>query len=530
MSLLHAIALALTCAVALLWAYRGRRRRIAAAARRVPDDSYSQDDWRSRLADALCRVLYEDVPHEHAVKCLSGLSGRQLLALDSLLRAPRWACEREPREPRLLTEITLDHDSRAAYLFVAACDASGFVRERSLDAFRHHPGDLAIAAALIRCDDWVPQVRTAAATLLAELIVRSPTLLAEQLGLVVRLRGRQRIGEHAWNATIMPALNSAARQGRLGACVHARDWQTRKFALELIVAAEPHRQSEIARQAIRDRDVRVALWGLARLQSEPTQAIEPLLRDAAHHPAAAVRAAVMRLALTLEPDRARALVALGLADPSHAPRSAAAHVLEQRFAQSPRELWKAALAQPESRQRRAAMLGLCDRAEPEDVELLAAEAHHRSPRVRAAVLEGLWRARASDLAARLEHALSDPSRMVVRRALAIYPRSSESLTPQVLTRVLIAADDAKVPILVRGARQLDKWEALRVLLALAGSPQPARRAIATAGLGHWLMAANRRFTAPAAGIGRDLRQLMNAAVTSESDALWRELSDIIRRA
>jgi hypothetical protein len=66
--------------------------------------------------------------------------------------------------------VSPDGLAAAAYLFVAACDASGFIREKALEQFRHYPGRLALAVSLIRSDDWVSEVKATAESLLHTLV------------------------------------------------------------------------------------------------------------------------------------------------------------------------------------------------------------------------------------------------------------------------------------------------------------------------------------------------------------------------
>jgi hypothetical protein len=91
-----------------------------------------------------------------------------------------------------------------AYLFVAACSSSGFIRERALDAFARYRGPLAFATGLIRSTDWVEQVRTAAIALVRSVAPQlAPSDMVRFLELAVRLKDRVRVdensGEHASN-------------------------------------------------------------------------------------------------------------------------------------------------------------------------------------------------------------------------------------------------------------------------------------------------------------------------------------------
>lgn len=120
--------------------------------------------------------------------------------------------------------------------------------------------------------------------------------------------------------------------------------------------------------------------------------------------------------------------------------------------------------------------------------------------------------------------------MVVRRALEVYARSTEALSPQLLTRVIASAPNARVRMLLRGARQLDKWEGLKLLLIVTASPDPERRTVAMDEIHHWIGASNRRFTAPSPAMTEEIGSLLRATRIPEHGADWRKLTDSIDRA
>lgn len=492
------------------------------------------EHWRSRLVDGLRRTIGEELLPNDAVTRLPDLSGTELLALDPKLRIRQWSHWHDPTPARRvpLTEISSDREEAAAYLFVAACDASGFVRQRALEAFHHYPGRLAVSAALIRCDDWVSEVRIAAKKLLDAVVDAKPALLVENLDLVVRLRVRQRFGDMPWYAAILSLLVSPDVRGQFWRWALGGAWDVRKFALELIASTGADSLDAAISHALRDADFRVALWGLAQLKAAPGLARQEFLRELAQHPASSVRAAAVRMALEVDSDLGLSLVNLGLADMATEPRTAAAYILEHRFGQSPLPIWRAVLPGPESPRRRAALLGLCDYAAPEDASPIAAEARHRSARIRAAALRGLWRALSTELAVYLERALSDPAKMVVARALELYARSNETLRSDTLAPMFASAGDSRLRTLLRGTRLMDKWQGLRLLLRLAGSKEPRRKSIVNAEIRHWILACSRRFTTPPAEMAEEILGLLEVlrADDSEHSELWRTLADILRRA
>jgi len=78
------------------------------------------------------------------VQTLRALSGRAPLHLDEALRNNSALGQTSPLSPSPRSNSG-DRTLADAYLFVAACNPNGFVRERALIAFDRYPGPLALA-------------------------------------------------------------------------------------------------------------------------------------------------------------------------------------------------------------------------------------------------------------------------------------------------------------------------------------------------------------------------------------------------
>jgi hypothetical protein len=429
-----------------------------------------------------------------------------------------------------LAPLSPDSAVAAAYLFVAACDANGFIREKALNQLRHYPGRVALAASLIRCDDWVPQVRSAAESLLRALVdVQKCHGPLEYLDLVLRMRSRKRIAERTWHDLIIPSLLAPEGNDLRRQWAETGPWRVRRYARELIMRAEPGRLLEVASRAVADKDVPVALWGLSTLALLPAEASKEVLTTAAQHPAAPVRAAAIRRSADYVDEVAKPLLARAIFDVARSPRSAAAYELQRRFAESPCDAWRAALDQSSGRRRKAALLGLCDLASPEDAARLITEASHPNANVRAAVLRGLWRCQARELGSILQRALNDESKSVVRQALNIYGRGSEFLDAVTLASAIESASPGTRRALLAGTRVLEKWQSLEILVHLAASSGGLDSGVVEE-TKHWLESANRRFTTAPAHLLRALRVDVARLQADRADQVWRAVADVIAHA
>jgi hypothetical protein len=81
------------------------------------------------------------------------------------------------------------------------------------------------------------------------------------LDLVLRLRGRKRIAERTWQELIMPSLLAPAGNDFRWQWAEKGPWPVRRYALELVTLADAGQLQEVARRAVTDKDLPVALWG-----------------------------------------------------------------------------------------------------------------------------------------------------------------------------------------------------------------------------------------------------------------------------
>jgi len=486
--------------------------------------------WRQSLATALGLVTRVDgLTPEEAPGKLHSLDFAMLLSLDQALRPGYWvplegSSGHRGRLPTPITEISTDV---TAYLFTAACNRNGFIRERALNAFGHYPDRLAVAAALIRCDDWVPPVQEAAVNLLIRLMESvAASAIFDQLPLLLRLKQRRRVAEHVWPEKIEPALRLSKFRELRWTSSKSPDAETRAFAFRLVLEADPERAAEVFENACADGHPKVAIWGLstagAVLGVFPA---ELLLKQALEHKSAAVRTYALRA--YAERGRSDLLGVLKriIFDASRGPRDAAAYLLDKRYGQPALKSWRAAIDSKDERKVPIAVNALAYTAEAEDVDRLTPYLRHPVARIRALALRGLVRAKAPRSEEFLTQALRDASGLVVRVALRLLSKEGPLLDMGILEQAYASAPSGPVRRqLLHGSRVLGKWDTLAFLLPLMETPDAP---FAAAEIDRWLLASNRRFTP----VDAEMRVKLDARVRKLQEATpnprWVELLGIL---
>ncbi|NUO74732.1 MAG: HEAT repeat domain-containing protein [Lysobacter sp.] len=415
--------------------------------------------WQERITRAVSHESNQRIYPQQAVRRLHLMPASRLANLDQSVRV------------HLSTNVHQAHSlpqaesDAVAHLFIQGCERSGYTRQSALQAFHRYPGRLATALALIRCDDWVPQVRHEARNLLATIIKNEGAApLFELGGLLLALRDRQRIQAHIWPELIEPALRHTDSVTRWRA-ISSGDAQARALAYAYTLAAERDRAHEIALYAITDVDPRNARWALEtaaeRLGPDQRQA---LAKAGLLHPQAGVRTQATRQ-LSADHPETPALLEKRLFDTAQSTRSVAAYLLRTRHGIDPLAVWRSALDQGPSAQARVALQGLADHAQPEDAQRVLPWMQHRAGAMRATALRALIRSGTPEALEHLPAALVDPSLQVQRQALVLYRHLPGMLRVDTLDAAFRSTTSEPTrSTLAHASSYLDRWTALTLLL------------------------------------------------------------------
>jgi len=476
--------------------------------------------WYDWLADGLRRAQASKVLPP--IRALRMSSGRELLRLDASLRTAQYRVS--PAQPR--EDCGSDEEVADAFLFVAACNSDGYIRERALEAFSRYPGPLALAAGLIRYTDWVERVRSAARALVQDVAPRVlPKDLVQLLDLVRGLTHRARGGASLWKSLVEPRL--LAPESRHALETEASDPSNpglrRRLAFEYLIQGEPGHVPRLLNSALADRDVKLGLWALAQVESlDSLQERARLLAFALGTGHAAIRRNALRQYVGLGAQDSAQRLRAALFDSSRGVRMFAAFELQHTYNQSALPIWRAALSESE-----VALVSLCESGERPDVEGIAANAAEHSPTVRASILRGLWRVDSPELETQLTAALANSSTRVIRQASKIYRRGTLSLSVLTLEHALAHADGRVALSLITSSESLGKWDCLEFLLRHTVEDSDERSTRAADCIDRWLLNENRRFTASSHDQIQRLVALSQAAWARHPQRKWQSLGLIL---
>jgi hypothetical protein len=483
----------------------------------------SEPDWRDSFV-AVARQVFsnETLTFEEASEALRSASTKQLLELDWRSRRGISAyVRRSGNRPGAVLRMALTNPHDAdVFLFFGSCDGNGYIREQALRALRGHAGKLACAAALIRSDDWVPQVAEIASRMLHDVAAADGGRhLFELLGLILALQSRRRFRPQ-WVATLEPLLLAPRwREARLAA-LRSPTATARRLAHDLIHRADPDRACGSLRRAIGDPTPLVGLWGLARVQdlADPSEQHE-LLRQGLLSRLASIRSEALRRYCRAGYPDLREVLDAAIFDRSHSVRTVAAYQLGVLFNASALIQWRRAF--DGGNHGEGMIMSLAENGETPDASRLRSQLTHDRGRIRALALRGLLRIGAADSEALLAAAMRDPSSHVIGAAIRAYTRGIDSLTAAVLADAL-AHTTAPGPRarLIGASRLLPKWDRLQLLLALYPGHRDTDREPLDAAVRGWIVRANHSFIEPRARQRLLIRHALETARSLHPARLW----------
>lgn len=417
---------------------------------------------RAMIDQILKGVVDEGVDRLH---WLQTLSPRGLFDLDERRRS-WWA----PNDDGLLACLkacaAAPADVQTAALFLAGSDGNGHTREAALQRMRSVPSHLTLSCALLRCNDWVAEVRAVAQDVVMSLLGQCAVQhVLKAWPIAVRLRDAQRV-DRAWlEGTLFAGLSSPSNRAVLEGLLGHPDARTRRVAHVVALRSHPDRAA-LRAHAILDSDPHVSHLALADLlqHGEPAE-IETQCALALSAPSSRVRSAALRALAEREVADLDAYIEAAAFDRSRGVRRLAAWLLQQRQATPAIALWRDELTHRRRGRWREALEALADHAEAKDVPALRTLLPQVSPRHQRSCLRGWVRAEGGAGLALLREALEMRGRTVnALLASATVLWAAELDAP----RLLAFCHDGPSPVAQAGLlAQLTKlplWQHLDLLL------------------------------------------------------------------
>ena len=381
---------------------------------------------------------------------------------------------------------------------LASFHFNGYVREAAVIELASQRTGKELPFLLIRLNDWVSQVRDAAATAVRSRIEPSYAVhFLANISLVLRLRVCGRV-EKGFVDDICGLLKRPECRDVLRAGTTSTDKAVRRISFQLTAEAEPSTRAAIVRAAMTDPDAFSRSWAarhfLPHLSPEELPGvIQPMLKDRFMP----VRRDALWYAATKCPDIAKGPIRAALLDNHVSMRETARQFLAVAEIESARDFYAEAVRNGNDKQLFAAICGLGETGQSADVLLIVPFLNSRLTKIRRAAAYSLGRLDVEGQLAKLVSVLSDAKPSVSREALKALRSKARYIALVDLEKLLASGADFYVR---RNTLTLilhtDKWKKVPVLLEACADRDARIAEQAAKALKAWFFSYNRSFAEP----------------------------------
>lgn len=420
---------------------------------------------------------------------------------------------------------------RQSLLFLGASHGNGYIREQVVELLSQFPGKLALAAALIRCADWVPMVRGAAQKAVVELLdLCASEDVAAVWPLVIRMRSRERLDGDWFARCVEGWMLRSESSSLLMNILSSQSAKLRAWGYEKCLGNRSDLAIDLLDSAVSDPDPRIALLALKYSVRECGRQRTRNLATVgltAHHPV--LRRESLRLLASLDEALPREIIHGALRDKAAGVRAVAAFLLRERYSEQAVAYWRSVIDRDITRPTLGALASLADNAEAEDVSRFRRWLDHPGALVRLLSMQGIVRGGGLLSDEEFLHVVSLPG-VRLQRELARQVRSGNIRFDVPRIMAVLATSDSVVMVrenLRRLLRLLNHWE--RLFLILSVRPNGERDLLwFVAVLGDWIADSDRYV--PFGSIRRDVLLGLLESRRGEMDehAFWR-IQDAINR-
>jgi HEAT repeat protein len=434
---------------------------------------------------------------------ISELSPLDLAALDQRVRESwtayryynlhNWQGLRPPDVGRLAqSEFAISLVGLASFHF------NGYVREAAICELVSQRTGKELPFLLIRLNDWVSQIRDAAASAVRARIEPSYAVhFLANISLVLRLRVCGRV-DKKFVDDICDLLKRAECKDVLQAGTTSKDKAVRRISFQLAAEAEPSTRAAIVQAAMTDPDAVARSWAARHFLPEVSPEelpgiIEPMLKDRFMP----VRRDALWYTATKRPDVAKQPLRDALLDNHVSMRETARQFLAVAEIDSARDFYAHAIENGDDKQRFAAICGLGETGKAPDVSWVVPFLNSPQTRIRRAVAYAIGRLDLEGQLQKLVELLADPKPSVSREALKALQAKARHVTLADLENLIASKSEFHIR---RNALTLishtDKWKKVPALIKSCADADVRLAEQAAKGLRAWLANYNSSFAEP----------------------------------
>jgi len=428
-----------------------------------------------------------------------------------------------------LSALDVPLEYQVSVLGICSFHNNGFVRQKAVLELTKIWAGKELPFLLIRLDDWVPNVRVAAAeAVTARLQPAYAYHWADCLPLALQINRRKRVSESELVLSIRNLLQTEFARPAVFDGLNSADSFARRAYFQVALDSGGVNLPELIERGSKDPDNLIRIWCVQKVRQikEDSQANRLLerFRNAAFLP---VRLEAIRILAEKNPVQAMQIYTVALLDAHVVIRFYARYQITSLGGMDFAAFYRDSVAQ--GKEIYPAICGLGETGNASDEEIILPYANHPHPKIRRAAIKALGRLNPKANIELFFQALVDPLPGVSREALKALEMDKHLLGPQ---RLWEAFENASLPHVKKNLlcliAMLSKWESIFYLLKAAVSTDQLLSTTAYKLIRTWLSNYNSSFTNPTAQQKTVFIQFLADHRTALNTKVYAEIESILK--
>jgi HEAT repeat protein len=466
---------------------------------------------------------------------LQELSPADFVRFDEFVRQSYsdWRVRREPwyrMKPEDVGHLASMAEMSVSLLGIASCHTNGYVRAAAVRELGKTETGAELPFLLIRANDWVPEIRSAARGLLLNRI-RAGYIprLTTWLPLALRLGYASRDNHSAILEAVRGLFASPEAHEAVLAGFASQDQFVRRFCFQLALNSNEAVLLTVLRRAFASRDPQVRKQAVHRLRAILTiDGSKELLNQARNDGAMAVRREALHIFTEKYAVEADQQFQSALLDTNITMREEAQLYFQKKGTFDLRRFYSCSLATLKSRQLCAAIAGVGETGLAKDSQLVEPYLPNGSSRVRAAALHAIAKLNPDAYLDEFIRALGNASAKVAREAVLALSKKPNSLGGQRIWEIYRSCrySHGKRWALYLLAR-INKWDSINFLIQALMDGDDSCADLTQRYIARWFSRYNRSFATPTAEQLSRLRNTLDAGNLLLTPETHRQLDSLL---
>ena len=364
---------------------------------------------------------------------------------------------------------TFPQQEGSEQLLLLAQHHNGYKRQKAVIELGLRGNPMALPILIHRINDWVPQVRQAAAESLVQLLSSKNTqAFVLCLPDLYHLKNCARGDHELLISRVIDFLVQVDNADCVRSAINNEDPLTARIAMQLCFAYQLLDKQQLVAMALSHNDIVIRKKVVNYLSDFSAEVLDSFLKKAIQDPYMPIRREALQIILRERPEQSLLIAEKCLFDRHYAIRTIAIkHLLKNAFNVQQHLIQVLLLSKQSALKLRCAILGLAELDAKRSIALIEKHSSHLLPSIRKAVLQALSKLTGEQSLAYLITGLQDASPAVAKEASRLINKFNIHLPIELLIELIKENRYSHtLMICLTSAKKINKWNRLLLLLKI----------------------------------------------------------------